>query len=93
MKTKIVIEYENQSDLLQVLSEIRTEIQKGYIKSSGVLPAVRIAGVTPAPRHPPPMHPSPVLTGSLSQDAYMGSQEKDPDSARDTFYEYELEKD
>lgn len=89
MKTKIVIEYEDKSDLMNVLQEIRAEIQKGYTKSSGVLPAIRQPQPVPMPCPPMPAgYPQP------PQQPYdCHSDERVIKELAPTYYEYALEED
>ena len=52
MKTTIIIEHADKSDLSSILGKVSTDVSLGYTKSSGVLPAYVPVAVAVAP-YPP----------------------------------------
>ena len=86
MKTTITVNCESTKDLMSVLSIIRTELQNGYTKSSGELPAVRPPQPALMPCPPmPPGYPQP------PQHCCPETEEEDVKELEPTRYVYSIE--
>jgi len=91
MKTVITIECNHSSDLQSVLGLIISELGRGYVKASGVLPAKH--GYVPVQAAPPPAPPQSVRPSDPTAEDYYGGSIGLAGQAAPmlTSYDYEIE--